>query len=57
MDLSFQAFAHAGNLLLIIIGCLNQFQFRFGMKLKLHRFKRERNFSKTRSPATGWTLP
>ena len=40
-----------------MLRCVDKFQFRFRMELKLHRLKRDRRFSKTRSPGTGWTLP
>jgi hypothetical protein len=39
------------------VGCLDEFQFRLGMELKVHRLRRERKFSKTRAPGTGLTLP
>ena len=49
-DFGLEALAQPRDLKFIVRGCLNEFHLRFGVELKLHRFRRARRFSKTRSP-------
>jgi hypothetical protein len=56
-NFSFEALAQPEDLKLVVRGHLNKFHLRFGVELKLHRFRRERRFAKTRSAGTGCTLP
>src|SRR3990167_553887 len=52
-----ETLAEARDLMLVVCRRLNEFQLRFRVEFKSHRFKRARRFAKTRSPETGWTFP
>lgn len=56
-DLCSEAFTLPRYLALVICGCFYEFQFRFGVELELHPFRRSRRFLKTSSPGTGFTFP
>ena len=52
-NLGLESLAQTRNFGFVVHGCFDQFHLGVGMELQLHRFKRCRRFSSTRSPGTG----